>query len=70
VNIVDGTRAITTSEHDTSVKVSYGEPLGIKLHKTVVVTGEATNREKGLSQMRSNKDVVKVKWSWKNRSTY
>jgi hypothetical protein len=38
----------------------------IELYRTVVVTSEATNREKGMSQTRSNKDVVKVQWSWKN----
>jgi hypothetical protein len=30
-----------------SGKVSYGEPPGIKLHRIVIVTSEATNREKG-----------------------
>jgi hypothetical protein len=30
--------------------VVYGEPPGIELHITVVVTSEATNREKGVSQ--------------------
>jgi hypothetical protein len=28
-------------------KVAYGEPLGIELHRALVVTGEATNQEKG-----------------------
>jgi hypothetical protein len=36
-----------SEEHDTHGKVAYGEPLGIKLHRIVVVTSEATNREKG-----------------------
>ena len=61
---------VTASEHDTRGKVAYGEPLGIKLHRTVVVTSEATNQEKGTRQTRSNKDVVKVEWSRKNRCTY
>jgi hypothetical protein len=30
-------------------KVVYGEPLGIELHRTIVVTSEAMNREKGMS---------------------
>jgi hypothetical protein len=63
VNRVEGTRAITTSEHDTSGKVAYGEPAGIELHRTVVVTSEATNREKEMSQTESNKDIVKLEWS-------
>jgi hypothetical protein len=41
-------------------EVAYGEPPGIELHRTTVVTSEATNGEKGMSQMGSNKDVVKV----------
>jgi hypothetical protein len=45
------------------VEGSYGEPPGIKLHRTVVVTSEAMNSEKGISQTESNKDVVEVEWS-------
>jgi hypothetical protein len=70
VNRVEGAGAITGSKHDTSGKVVYGEPLGIKPYRTVVVTSEATNREKMMSQMGSNKNVVKVEGSWKNRCTY
>jgi hypothetical protein len=60
VNRVEGARAVTTSEHDTSEKVVYSEPPGIELHRTVVITSEATNQEKGMSQMGSNKDIIKV----------
>jgi hypothetical protein len=60
VNRVEGARAVTTSEHDTSEKVVYSEPPGIELHRTVVVASEATNREKGMSQMGSNKVIIKV----------
>jgi hypothetical protein len=60
VNRVEGVGAATTSEHDTSGKVAYGEPPGIELHRTVVVASEATDREKGMRQTGSNKDVVKV----------
>jgi hypothetical protein len=66
VNRVEGVGAVTTTGHDTSQKVAYGEPPGIKLHRTVVVTSEATNRDKGMSQTRSNK----VEWSQKDRCTY
>jgi hypothetical protein len=69
VNRVEGVRAVTSSEHDTSGKVACDETPGIELHRTVVVASEATNREKGMSQMESNKDVVKVEWSRKNRCT-
>jgi hypothetical protein len=44
--------------------------LGIEPYRTVVVTSEATNREKGMSQMGSNKDIVKVEKPRKNRCTY
>jgi ABC-type oligopeptide transport system ATPase subunit len=37
-----GARAVTASEHGTRGNVTYGEPLGIELHRTVVVTSEAT----------------------------
>jgi hypothetical protein len=72
VKRVEGAEGVTgtTSEHDTSGKVAYGEPLEIELHRTMVVTSEAMNQEKGMSQTRSNKDVVKVEWSRKNRCTY
>jgi hypothetical protein len=66
VNGAEGARAVTTSEHDMSGKVAYGEPPGIELHRTVVVASEATYREKGISQMGSNKNVVKVEGSRKN----
>jgi hypothetical protein len=66
VNGAEGARAVTTSEHDMSGKVAYGEPPGIELHRTEVVASEATFREKGISQMGSNKNVVKVEGSWKN----
>jgi hypothetical protein len=70
VNRVEGGRAVTASEHDMCGKVAYGKPPGIKLHRKVVVTSEATNREKGMSQTESDKDVVKVEWSRKNRCIY
>jgi hypothetical protein len=47
VKRVEGTGAVTASKHDTSGKVAYGEPPGIR--RTMVVTSEATNREKGMS---------------------
>jgi hypothetical protein len=47
VKRVKAVGAVTVSEHDTRGKVAYGEPPGIELHRTVVVTSEATNREKG-----------------------
>jgi hypothetical protein len=58
------------SGHGTRRKVSYGEPPGIKLYRTVVVTSETTNRENGMSQMGSNKNIVKVEGPRKNRCTY
>jgi hypothetical protein len=49
VKRIDGTRAVTASEHSTCGKVAYGETPGVELHRTVVVTSEATNREEGMS---------------------
>jgi hypothetical protein len=70
VKRIEGARAVRGSDHSMCEKVAYGESPGVKLHRTVVVTSEATNREKGMSQTGSNKDVVKAEWSWKNRCTY
>jgi hypothetical protein len=70
VNRVEGARAVTPSEHGTRGKVTYGEPPGIELHRTVVVTSEAMNQEKGMSQTGSNKDIVMVEWSGKDRCTH
>jgi hypothetical protein len=63
VKRVERSRAVTASEHNTRGKVAYGESLGIGLHRTVIVTSEAMNREKGMSQTGSNKDVIKVERS-------
>jgi hypothetical protein len=70
VNRVEGGGAVIASEHGASGKVAYGEPPGIELHRAVVVTSEATNQEKGMSQLGSDKNVVEVEGSWKNRCTY
>jgi hypothetical protein len=48
----------------------YGEPLGIELHRIVVVSCEAMNREKILYDVGGNKDVVEVQRTRKNRVTY
>jgi hypothetical protein len=40
-----------------------GETPGVELHRALVVTSEATDREEGMSQSGSNKDVVKAEWS-------
>jgi hypothetical protein len=47
VNRVEGAGAIIASMHDTRGKVAYGEPPGIELHRTVIVTSNATNRGQG-----------------------
>jgi hypothetical protein len=36
-------RVVALSEHNTSCKVSYGEPLGNEFHRTMVVSSETTN---------------------------
>jgi hypothetical protein len=59
VNRVEGAGAVTTSELNTTGKVENGESLGIELYRAVVVTSEATDREKGMSQLGSNKNAVR-----------
>jgi hypothetical protein len=66
VKRIEGGRAVTASEHNMCGKMAYGETPGVELHRAVVVTSEATNREEGMSQTGGNKDVVKVEWSRKN----
>jgi hypothetical protein len=70
VKRIEGAGAVTASEHSMCGKVTYGETPGVELHRALVVTSEATNREEGMSQSRSNKDIVEAEWSWKNRCTY
>jgi hypothetical protein len=70
VKRIEGAEAVTAIDHSMCGKVAYGESVGVELHRTVVVTSEATNQEVGMSQTGSNKDVVKAEWSWKNRCTY
>jgi hypothetical protein len=57
-------------DHDTSGKISYGEPLGIKLYGTMIISGAATNREMSLYDVGGNKDVVEVQRTRKNRVSY
>jgi hypothetical protein len=44
VKRIEGAEAVTASEHSMCGKVAYGATLGVELHRTVVVTSEATNR--------------------------
>lgn len=67
MNKIEGEGAVATSDHNTSGKIPYGEPPGIKLYGTVVVSGEATNQEKVLYDVVDNKDVVEVQRTRKNR---
>jgi hypothetical protein len=48
-------RATTACE-----KIPCGEPLEIERHRTVVVSGEATNQEKVVYDVGGNKYVVEV----------
>jgi hypothetical protein len=63
-------RAITPSDQSTSSKIRYGEPPGIELHQTMVVSGEVVDEEKVLDDVGSNKDAVEVERSGKDRVTY
>ena len=67
---IEGAGAVTASKHSICGEVAYGETPGVELHRALVVTSEATNREEGMSKPGSNKDVVKAEWSWKSRCTY
>jgi hypothetical protein len=49
VKRIEGAGAITASEHSMCGKVAYGEAPGVELHRAMVVTSEATNRQEGMS---------------------
>ena len=49
VKRIEGAGAITASEHIMCGEVAYGEAPGVELHRALVVTSEATNREEGMS---------------------
>jgi hypothetical protein len=49
VKRIEGAGVVTASEHNMCAKVAYGETPGVELHKALVVTSEATNREEGMS---------------------
>jgi hypothetical protein len=49
VKRIEGAGAVTASEHSMCGKVAYGEAPGVELHRALVVTSEATNREEGMS---------------------
>jgi hypothetical protein len=70
VKRIEGAGAVTASKHSICGEVAYGETPGVELHRALVVTSEATNREEVMSQSRSNEDVVKAEWSWEDRCTY
>ena len=46
---IEGAGAVTASEHSMCGKMAYGEASGVELHRALVVTSEATNREEGMS---------------------
>jgi hypothetical protein len=50
--------------------MGLGDPLGIELHRTSIVSGEAMNQEKILDDVEDNKDVVEVQRTRKDRVTY
>jgi hypothetical protein len=60
----------TTTRVVRSCMVSSGEFLRIELHRTMVVSGEATDREKNLDDIGGNKNVVEVQRTRKDRVTY
>ena len=59
MNRVEGVRAVIASEHSTRGEVVYAEPPGIELHRTVVVSSEATNQKKGLNHMRATRTSLR-----------
>lgn len=65
-----GTGGVASSNHNTSGKISYGELPRIEFPRTMVVSGEATDRENVLIDVGDNKDVVEIQRTRKYRVTY
>jgi hypothetical protein len=67
---VDKTGAIGPNDHALRSKILHKETKRVKFHRTRIISGEFMNRQKILNNVRSNKDIVKVKGSWENRVAY
>jgi hypothetical protein len=65
-----GVRAIAPSDHILARKILHRKAIGVKLHRTLIVSSEMTNRYKILNNVGSNKDVIKIKGTGKCRITY
>jgi hypothetical protein len=67
---VEGPQAVEPSNHILARKILHRKAIGVKLHRTLIVSSETTNRYIFLNNVESNKDVIKVKQIGKNRITY
>jgi hypothetical protein len=47
VNGVEGAEVAASSKHNTSGKIPDSEPLGIELHRTTIISSEATGEGSG-----------------------
>jgi hypothetical protein len=55
---VQGSRAVTSDELAPCGKILNRATKRVKFHRTVIVSGETTDRNKVFNEIRRNKDVV------------
>jgi hypothetical protein len=62
--------AIRPDDHVLGCKILHRQTKWVKFHRAPIVSGKTTNGEETLNHVRSKQNIVKVKWSGKNRVTY
>jgi hypothetical protein len=62
--------AIRPDDHVLGCKILHRQTKRVKFHRALIVSGKMTNIKETLNYVRSKQNIVKVKWSGKNRVTY
>jgi hypothetical protein len=62
--------AIRPDDHVLGCKILHRQTKRVKFHSAPIVSGKTMNRKETLNLIRSKQNIVKVKWSGKNRVTY
>jgi hypothetical protein len=62
--------AIRYDNHILGCKILHRQTKWVKFHRAPIVSGKTMNRKETLNHVRSKQNIVKVKWSGKNRVTY
>jgi hypothetical protein len=57
---VESTITLTSEHHCPGWKILYKEAKGVKLDRHIVITGQLTNRDQILNNIRGNENVFEV----------